>query len=387
MHSALDSNNLEGISLGPGCPPLHSLLFADDLIVCGSASNQDAQTISQVINHFCNLSGQTPNWLKSAILFSHHTDQNTKLYIKNLFPAPDMGSSTFHLGHPLILPGKSRSIAYEFLIDRFKAKLTGYKANRLSHAGRLTLIKSVFSSIHVYYMSNILLSKKIISKLTSVVRKFWWTGIKHNQNSKPLCLRAWHDICKPIHEGGLGIRDLSVMNKALVSMSVWRLLKEPDSLTAKVFKAKYFPDTSIWRANHAIPKSAFWSSALHVLPLIEKSCHLQIAAGNSSVWSSPWCEDWKQIYDHLITQPGSPCPAVIKDLWQSNSKCWDEEKISAHFDDDMKNKILQVPLANADFQDELCWKYTPSGQCTTKSAYKVFLQETPSRGVRRTVSD
>jgi hypothetical protein len=116
------------------------------------------------------------------------------------------------------------------------------------------------------------------------------------------------------------------MNKALVAMSVWRLLKEPDSLTAKVFKAKYFHDTSIWRANHAIPKSAFWYSALHVLPFIEKSCHLQIVACNSSVWSSPWCEDWKQIYDHLITQPGSPCPAVIKDMWHSNSNCWDEKK-------------------------------------------------------------
>ncbi|KAM0895415.1 hypothetical protein ACQ4PT_023829 [Festuca glaucescens] len=44
---------------------------------------------------------------------------------------------------------------------------------------------------------------------------------------------------------------------------------------------------------------------------------------------------------------------------------------------------LACPL----YRDELCWKYTPSGQCTTKSAYKVFFQETPSQGVRRTVSD
>jgi hypothetical protein len=36
-------------------------MFADDLIVCGSASNNDAPTIAQVINQFCDLSGQTPN--------------------------------------------------------------------------------------------------------------------------------------------------------------------------------------------------------------------------------------------------------------------------------------------------------------------------------------
>ena len=268
MNRALESNNLQGISLGPGCPPIHSLLYADDLIVCGSASNQDAQNIHQVINHFCCLSGQTLNWSKSAILFSKHTDLDSKHAIKRLFPAPDMNSSTVHLGHPLILPGKNRSAAYAFLIDRFKVKLTGYKANRLSHAGRLALIKSVFASIQVYYMSNILLRKKIVSKLTSVIRKFWWTGVQYNNNnSKPLCLRAWHDICTPIHEGGLGIRDLHVVNLSLIAMSIWRVLKEPDSLVARVLRAKYFPCNSIWRANKSLPKSAFWSSILHVLPL------------------------------------------------------------------------------------------------------------------------
>lgn len=60
----------------------------------------------------------------------------------------------------LILPGKNRAAAYDFLVDRFKSKLTCYKANKLSHAARLALIKLVFSSIPMYYMSSILLSKK-----------------------------------------------------------------------------------------------------------------------------------------------------------------------------------------------------------------------------------
>jgi hypothetical protein len=55
-------------------------MFADDLIVCGSASNNDATTIAQVINQFCNLSGQTPNWNKSAILFSKSTDNAAKAF-------------------------------------------------------------------------------------------------------------------------------------------------------------------------------------------------------------------------------------------------------------------------------------------------------------------
>ena len=94
-----------------------------------------------------------------------------------IFPVPLMHNSFIHLGHPLVLPGKNRSEAYTFVLDKFKAKLGTYKANTLSHAARLELINSVFASIPVYYMSNIIFSRKFISKLTAIIRTFWWSGI------------------------------------------------------------------------------------------------------------------------------------------------------------------------------------------------------------------
>lgn len=68
-------------------------MFVDDLIVCGSASNSDAQNIARILRHFCNLSGQTPNWTKSAILFSKHTNSVTTSVINRLFPAAAMHTS------------------------------------------------------------------------------------------------------------------------------------------------------------------------------------------------------------------------------------------------------------------------------------------------------
>jgi hypothetical protein len=99
------------------------------------------------------------------------------------------------------------------VIDKFKTKLSTYKADQLSHAARLELIKSVFSSILVYYMSNILFSKFFIAKLTAIIRNFWWTGIRKDSNSRSLCLRAWKDICIPKKEGGLGIRNLQTRRR------------------------------------------------------------------------------------------------------------------------------------------------------------------------------
>jgi hypothetical protein len=219
----MTTNQFAGIKLGPTCPPIHSLLFADDLLVCGQATEQEAINMKYILQDFCNGSGQTPNWTKSGILFSKHVDNHTTNIIRNIFPMPIIDSNFVHLGHPLIIPGKDRTAAYSFVLDKFKSKLSTYKAYQLSHAARLELIKYVFSSIPVYYMSNILLSKFFIAKLTFIITNFWWTSIRQNSNSRSLCLRAWKDICTPKKEGGLGITNLQAINQGLIVMAAWRL--------------------------------------------------------------------------------------------------------------------------------------------------------------------
>jgi hypothetical protein len=62
LQEAMSANSLAGITLGPNCPPIHSLLFADDLLVCGQATVQEATHIKAILQDFCVRSGQTPNW-------------------------------------------------------------------------------------------------------------------------------------------------------------------------------------------------------------------------------------------------------------------------------------------------------------------------------------
>jgi hypothetical protein len=75
---------------------------------------------------------------------------------------PDIDTNFIHLGHPLILSGTDRTTAYDFAFDMSKSKLSAYKVDKLSHAARLELIKSVFSYIPVYYMSNIFSPKSLL---------------------------------------------------------------------------------------------------------------------------------------------------------------------------------------------------------------------------------
>lgn len=52
----------------------------------------------------------------------------------------------------------------------------------------------------------------------------------------------WEDICKPKTLGGLGLKDWSLFNKALLGKWKWRFLVEDGSLWKQVLKVKYdFP--------------------------------------------------------------------------------------------------------------------------------------------------
>jgi hypothetical protein len=247
------NNDFAGIVLGPNCPPIHSLLFADDLLVCGQATLQEASKMKNIIQDFCNRSGQIPNWNKSGIIFSKNVNNDVRQSIKQIFHVPNIDNKFVHLGHPLVLPGKNRNEAYNFIIDKFKSKLSTYKADKLSHAARLELINSVFSSIPVYYMSNIIFTKKFIAKLTAIIRTFWWTGVREESSSKSMCLKAWKDICAPKKDGGLGIRNLQAINQGLILTAAWRIAEQPCDFLHAVLKSKYFPNSSFGAQIQMLP--------------------------------------------------------------------------------------------------------------------------------------
>ncbi|KAM3277337.1 hypothetical protein ACQJBY_045287 [Aegilops geniculata] len=62
LQEAMTNNQLVGITLGPNCPPIHSLMFADDLLICGHATISEALAMKDLLRNFCLASGQTPNW-------------------------------------------------------------------------------------------------------------------------------------------------------------------------------------------------------------------------------------------------------------------------------------------------------------------------------------
>jgi hypothetical protein len=60
--------------------------------------------------------------------------------------------------------------------------------------------------------------------------------------------------------GGLGFQDLTLFSKALLAKQGWRLMKNPDSLIARILKVKYYPNSSFLDSSLGSRPSCAWRS-------------------------------------------------------------------------------------------------------------------------------
>ena len=84
---------------------------------------------------------------------------------------------------------------------------------------------------------------------------------------------AWDIMTMPKHMGGLGFCDLEIFNLALLARQAWRLLQDPASLSARVLKARYFPDCHLLGAVLGAGPSQVWRSILEGTDVLAQGPH------------------------------------------------------------------------------------------------------------------
>ena len=127
------------------------------------------------------------------------------------------------------------------MIIRIRKRLARWKGRYISFARRVTLIKSMISSILLYYMSLFKMPMSVINIITRIQREFFW-GWGHE--GRRIAWVKWENMCKTKEEGGLGIKDLRMFNMALLGKWKWRLGRDEPGLWKEVLLSKY----GSWRA-------------------------------------------------------------------------------------------------------------------------------------------
>ena len=75
------------------------------------------------------------------------------------------------------------------------------------------MIKNTFSSLLIYLMSLLVIPWKVCVRLENIQRDFLWGG---GALKKKPHLVNWSAVCIDMRQGGLGIRILVALNKALL---------------------------------------------------------------------------------------------------------------------------------------------------------------------------
>jgi hypothetical protein len=355
---------LTGVPISVRGVRLTHLFFADDSLLFCRANFDEWGNLLKVLEVYEAASGQKINVDKSSIFFSSNTGEE----FRSLISAAGFASSSCfekYLGLP-VLVGRSKMRTFEGILSRVRKKVDGWKEKFLSQAGREILIKAVVQAIPMYCMNLFQLPKKLCSNLNSILCRFWWG---RSEDARGLASMSWSRVGAPKEKGGMGFRDLEIFNRALLAKQGWRLIKFPESLVARVMKAKYYPDGDFLSAHLGRRPSYAWRSIFQAKRVVEDGLLWRIGDGNSvRIWKDQWLPP---PLTSLIHSPHQNLDANsrVNTLIDSTSGWWNVQLLQTIFREDEIARICCICPSPIPIPDTLIWQGTANGQFSVKSAY------------------
>ncbi|GKA03823.1 putative reverse transcriptase domain, reverse transcriptase zinc-binding domain protein [Tanacetum coccineum] len=270
---------------------------------------------------FKNASGLAPSLPKSTAYFCNVLNY-VKIGILNILPFEEGNLPVKYLGVPLV-PSRLVYRDCSELMERIKRRVNDWKNKSLSFAGRAQLIRSVLSSMHLYWASVFILPSSLMFELEQVMRGFLWC---QGEMKKGKAKVAWDVVCLPKKEGGLGIRRLEAFNKALISSHIWSILSGKESLWVKWIHTYKLNGRSLWDIPLRGKMSWGWRKVLQVRQLIRPYFWSKVGNGLSTF---AWFDTWSStgplsnvISNRDIHRAGFSLNSKVADVLNHNNGAW-----------------------------------------------------------------
>lgn len=293
-------------------PFLSHIFFADDLILFGQSDAANVRNIMRCLNRFCDMSGQRVNTAKSRILFSRNTYGATREAICQATSIQETEDIGKYLGVPLHTKRVTKAM-YHDLIAKVSNKLSKWKAENLSLAGRRVLIQSTSSTIANHVMQSTLLPKNVSREIDKHNRNFLWRG---NQDTRKTALVKWSDVCLPKEGGGLGLRKTEIANKAYLAKLGWNILTKKETLWADIMRHKYLRAQPFMEVAARPENSYTWKGILATRDILGEGLGKRVCDGKSTLfWLDRWAGTRPLALETIEPVPPTELLSKVADYW------------------------------------------------------------------------
>ncbi|KAL0288057.1 UNVERIFIED_CONTAM: putative ribonuclease H protein [Sesamum radiatum] len=324
-----------------------NLCFADNVLIFCSGTIESVSVIRDVLSEFAAMSGLQVNPNKSQVILSKsvsHRQPRIELmgFQEGILPIK-------YLGVPLV--ASRLSIAdCQPLLHKIDCRLAGWEQHNLSLAGRTQLIRLVLSSLHTYWASVFILPKSVINAIEQRMRTFLWKGSSGRGYAKV----SWVQVCRPKEEGGLGIRRVLYLNRALMLKHVWRLLQEDTSSIWVAWVMRYrLQHQTLW-TYRSTTSSWCWTKLVKLSSSIRPGLEYRVGDGQKfKLWTDIWHPHGPLLHSFprgsVITE--LPVDALLSSVIQHNGWNWPSAT-----DFHLQEIIAGLPLIFPNQPDSILWK-------------------------------
>jgi len=383
LSQLIEASCIEGewraIPITRGGTRLSHLMFADDVVLLGEATKEQAHAIKACLQTFCMASGQKVSMAKSSVYFSPNTNDGVKAEISVILGFQQTMDFGRYLGVPS-MNGRVSSSLFQNVIERVDSKLAGWKAKCLSLAGRHTLIQASITAIPAYVMQSTRIPRSVCDELDKRIRRFLWGGTAMDR--KPH-LVPWDKVIKEKVHGGLGIRSMRQLNSAFLMKLGWRLRSEPEAIWARILREKYSKGRDLDSLPDRIGScSNAWRGLLETLEPTKQGLGVAIGDGRQTeFWNHKWL-DGKLLREHALCPiPEAQSHFRVCDYWEPR-RGWDWSKLSHTLPPEILQRITSFELPSEEIGDRHLWLASKNGRFSIKFAISI-LQPIESTGEDR----
>ncbi|KAA3468965.1 reverse transcriptase [Gossypium australe] len=125
-------------------PEISHLLFADDCIMFGEATENGARIMKDILREHESCSGQCINFNKSIIFYSSNTSSEKREEVSSVLGVRSSTCPEKYLGLPNVV-GRQKKEAFQNLLDRIVKRIDGWSTRLLSQGGKEIFIKSLYA--------------------------------------------------------------------------------------------------------------------------------------------------------------------------------------------------------------------------------------------------